>query len=104
MSTKFRVLCGVPKDNCQGSSYTTGQQLETNRAHTSHVEAFKCYANYLVKHQGYTQIGSREFRKDGHPVLVLTKKIRFGGRLRTGKEGSRYQPGGRGTKQGLIIG
>lgn len=104
MSTKYKVLCGVPKDQCQGAGYQTDQHLGTNKAHANSTEAFKCYAHYLVTYEGYTRIGSREFRKDGHPVLVLTKKSRFGGRLRMGKEGSRYQPGGAGTRQGLIIG
>jgi len=42
---------------------------------------------YLINVEGYEQIGPREFQKDGHPVRVLTKKMRFGGRLRPGKAG-----------------
>lgn len=103
MSRKYRVLCGTPLVHCQGSSYTTDQALP-KKSHSSHLEAFKCYANYLMKVEGYTQIGPREFRKDGHPVRVLTKKTRFGGRLRAGKEGSRYMPAGKRHTRGLIIG
>lgn len=103
MSTKYRVLCGVPIQDCRGSNYSTDQQL-SKKAHSSHEEAFKCYANYLMNVLGYTQIGSREFRKEGHPVLVLTKKIRFGGRLRAGKEGTRYMPSSRAGTRGIIIG
>jgi len=56
------------------------------KAHNSAPEAFKCHARYLIKVLGYEQVGSREFRPpDGGPILVLTKKCRFGGVLRKGK-------------------
>ena len=48
---------------------------------------------------GYKAVGSRAFSPpDGGPIVILTKKTRFGGRLRRGKsEGvgkgaSRYIP------------
>ncbi len=103
MSTKYKVLCGTPREHCIGSLYSTDQDLP-KKSHASHEEAFKCYARYLVKAEGYIRIGPREFRKDGHPVRVLTKKIRFGGRLRAGKEGSRYMPASRAGTRGIIVG
>lgn len=103
MSTKYKILCGTPDAHCKGSRYITTQSLP-KKAHPSRVEAFRCYARYLIKVLGYTQIGSREFAKEGQPVRVLNKKSKFGALLRTGKEGSRYQPGGPGTKRGIIIG
>ncbi len=57
------------------------------KIHHSSTEAFKCRARWLVRVEGWTPIGSREFSKPGQPVLVLTKKCRFGGQLRKGKGG-----------------
>lgn len=92
-----RVLCGVPNTDCTGSAYITQQQIPP-KAHGSRGEAFRCMTRYLMS-QGYERIGQREFRPpNGGCILVLTKKSRFGGRLRTGKraEGgtstSRFMP------------
>jgi hypothetical protein len=98
MSTKYRVLCGVPVLECLGSGYITTQAL-SKKAHASRVEAFRCMRKHLMR-QGFTQIGPREFRPpDGGPIRVLTKKARFGGLLRQGKAGeeggmssSRFMP------------
>jgi len=84
--------CGVPAIHCCGASVKTSFGVRviesTRKAHNSPTEAFKCRARWLVKVEGYTRIGSREFSPpDGGPVLVLTKKIRFGGALRKGKGG-----------------
>jgi len=67
------------------------------KVHHTSAEAFRCRARWLVKVQGWEQIGSREFRKDGEPVLVLSKKCRFGGVLRSGKTG------GEGTSMGRVM-
>lgn len=102
MSRKSVVLCGVPNAFCCGSKYTTDQMLPP-KCHGSHIEAFRCMKRYLCNHLGYEQIGSREFRPvNGGPVRVLTKKTRFGARLRAGKLGERFMPedrvaGNRGT-------
>ena len=57
------------------------------KSHSSRSEAFNCYVRYLVDVEGYERIGPREFQKAGHPVRVLTKNMRFGGRLRPGNAG-----------------
>lgn len=61
---------------------------------------------YLIRKKGYVELGPREFLSpDGGPVLVLTKKCRYGGLFVTGKggdSGKRFMPevrryGNRGT-------
>jgi len=87
--------CGVPAVDCNGSSVTTSFGIRCVRtAHNSSTEAFKCRTRYLIKVLGYTKegptgpLGAREFcPPDGGPILVLTKKSRFGGVLRRGKGG-----------------
>jgi hypothetical protein len=62
---------------------------KTIKAHGSSEQAFKCYEQYLLRN-GYKKIGSREFQPiAGGPVMVLTKKSHFGGRLRKGKSGEK---------------
>lgn len=52
-----------------------------------------------LKAQGYIPVGAREFlTPGGGPVLVLSKKSKFGGRLRNGKLGERLMP-----KRGGIV-
>ncbi len=103
MSRRFVVLCGVPTEFCVGSKYTTDQRLPP-KAHGSHDEAFRCCRRYLVG-QGWTPIGPRELSSpDGGPVRVLTKKTRFGERLRLGKLGERFMPEDRiAGNRGVII-
>ena len=100
MSQANCYLCGVPKEECVGGK---GQLWEPSmsgrRTHSSPLDAFACMRRYLLKN-GYVQgQDSRSFiPPDGGSILVLTKKTRFGGRLRRGKsEGigkgaSRYMP------------
>ena len=100
MSTKYKVLCGVPEIHCTGGTLITDQRLDTTKAHGSHPEAYRCMRHYLLKVKGYTQDGSmvrgRDFRPpDGGPVLILTKQSRFGSRMRAGKGENRYMPDGR---------
>ena len=83
---KARYRCGTPKIHCNGNIFHQADAL-VEKSHSSRDESFRCYKKYLVDVEGYTQIGGREFRKEGHPVRVLTKKMRFGARLRPGKEG-----------------
>jgi len=78
------VTCGVPKEHCSGAKLQSDMQLP-DKYHVDRDQAFKCMRRYLIKILGYTAIGPREFYKEGHPVLVLTKKIRYGGELRRGK-------------------
>jgi hypothetical protein len=95
--------CGVPDQYCQGSYTGASSGLKkSKKLHGSPLEAFNCYANYLIKVEGCKQIGPREFaRPNGGPIVVLTKKQRFGSRLRGGKA-DRQMPGGR-TPGGHII-
>lgn len=87
-----RWLCGVPIQYCQGAATKTSSGLRIDKSHSSPHEAFRCMSHYLVSVEGYEQIGGREFRKEGHPIRVLTKKTRFGARLRTGKNQERMMP------------
>jgi hypothetical protein len=94
-SSNRAYMCGVPRDKCCGSlSQGTQGMGKAINVHSSPVEAFNCYANYLIS-QGYERIGSREFRPpNGGPIQVLTKKSRFGGMLRSGKTGETGKTGG----------
>jgi len=91
-----RFLCGVNETNCQGGRTAVSAGIRTTtefrKTHSSNIEAFKCMVNNL-KQLGYTQVGPREFQEpeDGC-ILVLTKKSRFGQRLRSGKEANRHMP------------
>ena len=92
------VLCGTPTDYCTAGLKPVSASLrdarhfagQVRKVHGSRIEAFRCYVHYLKDVLGYEQVGSREFTRPGEPILVLTKKIRFGGTLRGGKLGTRY--------------
>lgn len=66
------------------------------REHGSPIEAFRCHRDYLIS-QGYQRVDSRAFQPppgpDGEPqpIRVLTKRSRFGARMRPGK-GQRHMP------------
>ena len=80
-----RYACGVPTNECIGSLAPVKRPLALPMAHGTREEAFRCMVASL-KRRGYTRIGGREYAPpDGGPILVLAKKIRFGGRLRRGK-------------------
>jgi hypothetical protein len=92
--SKSAYLCGVPPEKCCGSLCKANKWItaQVKKSHGSSQAAFECMKNYLVK-QGFTKIGSREFSPaDGGPVRVLTKKCRYGARLRQGKEKGRVRP------------
>jgi len=108
MSRGHIILCGVPEGSCTGSKYTTDQKLPA-KGHSTHEEAFRCMRRYLTS-TGWTQDGlsSREFRPpegvNGGYVRILTKKTRYGARLRWGKLGERFMPEGREQgNRGVII-
>lgn len=102
-------LCGVPKDKCAGTLSTVNAALGGNKkAHTSSEDAFACHRRFLVG-EGYKQVGTRAFDpQNGGPVLIISKKSRFGARLRNGKEGTRNMSGvrakGNGARGGVIVG
>ena len=84
-----KYTCGVPTINCNGTYVTFNHRLRgttLDKVHHFPEEAFNCHARYLVNIKGYQRVGNREFQKDKNsPIRVLTKKSRFGGRLRQGK-------------------
>lgn len=89
----FKVLCGVPSEFCSGGNYVVSSGLGRSRkVHKDHEEAFKCHSNFLIS-QGFKKIGIKEFidPKD-NTIRILTRKSKFGGKLRKGKEGSRAMP------------
>lgn len=90
-------LCGVPSEFCSGAlaQLSNGLKGRGHRCHAGPHEAFKCHGNYLVK-IGYERLSSREYRKEGEPIRVLTKPCRFGSKMRPGK-GTRSMPSGRST-------
>lgn len=99
----YAFLCGTPKDSCEGSKINVSHGLGLmSKGHMSPVDAFNCYKRYLLK-IGYQQVGPREFAAPNNgPITVLTKKSRYGGRLRSGKEGTRFM--GTNHRAGTIIG
>jgi len=99
----YKYLCGTPTEHCNGSKYTTDQRLP-KKCHGSTTEAFRCYRRYLIKVMGFTSIGPREFiNPENGRCRVLTKKIRFGARLRPGKENG-FMPDGSTGLAGVITG
>lgn len=99
----YAHLCGVPREKCSGSNLLLNHGMPTNyKGHASSEAAFNCYRKHLIE-QGYVQVSARDFKPpDGGPVLVTTKKSRFGAKLRIGKEGTRNMPHGHKGK-GVII-
>lgn len=99
----YKVICGTPGKDCSGSPTGTSARMEEKggrKMHVSHLEAFQCHARYLVS-IGYKQVGSREFLRGDGPILVLTKKSRFGGRMRAGKTGMEGK--GKGTGRNMPV-
>lgn len=92
-----RFYCGVPTKQCQGSTIIQNRGLtgKIARGHVTNEEAFECYRRWLIS-QGYERIGPREYALPGEPILILTKRTKFGTRMRLGKsqegKGSRYMP------------
>ena len=81
--------CGVHEQHCTGGECVLSHHLRKQvvKVHNSPDAAFNCHARYLMNVLGYTRRGPREFAPpDGGPIRVLTKKSRFGGRLRGGKK------------------
>ena len=86
MSRNQKYTCGTPDEHCSGGNVSLPKR--SVKAHNTPEEAFACFRRYLLKVLGYTAVDGcgRSFRPpDGGPVLVLTKKSRYGGTLRTGK-------------------
>jgi hypothetical protein len=85
MSQARKVMCGTPETECTGSKAPLIPGMPGKKTHSSNTEAFRCYRRHLIA-KGYTPVGSRAFSPpDGGPVLILSKKTRFGGGFRRGK-------------------
>ena len=97
-----KCLCGVPKERCSGAQGQTSNGLKGSKTHSTPQEAFACYRRYLLK-DGYIQVGNREFTKGDGPIVVLTKKSKFGGKMLRGGKSDRQMPATAATG-GLIIG
>ena len=97
-------MCGTPREDCIGALMATNHGLSNGKvmAHSRHEQSFACAKRHLLR-LGYTQIDSRAFRSPNpdEPTRVLTKKSRFGAKLRNGKEGTRNQPGGK--RGGVVV-
>jgi len=92
MSTKQRILCGTPELECTGGKLVTDQNFKARKYHPDRESAMQCHRNWLKK-IGFKQLSSRELANpENGRIRILPKRTRFGGRLRTGKEGSRYMP------------
>jgi hypothetical protein len=84
MSTNAAYLCGVPKEQCEGSpSKETNGNLRVYKWHSSREQARKCHIKYM-KSQGYERVGNT-LVKEGEPAIILTRVSQFGMRLRRGK-------------------
>lgn len=102
MSRRYVILCGVPNEHCTGGKFKTDQKQLPEKCHGSSVEAYRCMRHYLISILHFRDVGGRGFAPpDGGRVRVLTKKCRFGARMRTGKMGERFQPE---VSRGVIIG
>jgi hypothetical protein len=96
----YRVACLTPEDECGGAVTEVNANLKgqgrPRKLHATHVEAFHCHVNYLMR-TGHQRIGNREFRAPGGGILVLTKQTRYGAEFRMGKApqgkgGRRFMP------------
>ncbi len=86
---KKQYICGTPTEYCCGGLAKPAPALQktVHKSHTTPEDCFACYSTYLVDVLKYVPVGGREFAPpDGGPIRVLTKKSRFGARLRGGKE------------------
>jgi hypothetical protein len=79
--------CPVPRDQCHGALKQVEPGFRMVKIHGSTVQVKKCIRKYLTD-QGYRPGRNGEFYKEGEPVLMVSKKP--GGRLRYGKEKTRY--------------
>ena len=83
-----------PADACGGNTLPLNAGLGNRgiKAHGTREQAFSCQRRYLLS-KGYKQVGGTAFEApDGGPILILTKKSKYGGKLRMGKANSRHMP------------
>ena len=87
-----RYLCPTPREDCTGKTVSMNNlfhYLKNAKVHASPQAAYECYCHYLAR-TGHEQISQREYRQPKGGILILTKRSRFGTRVRLGKEGNRY--------------
>lgn len=97
------VLCQTPNEHCTGTWKDAAHSLHLRaKVHRDHEQAFRCYAKYLVNVLGYTKVGGREFQRGDEPILVLTKRTRYGARCRTGGKDKGWRALSK-HKQGAVI-
>lgn len=89
MRANHHWLCNTPTDKCMGSTraLNAGLRGASKKAHSSPEAAYDCYKRYLISTLGYSFVGNHSFsppNNDG-PILVITKRSRYGGHLRPGK-------------------
>lgn len=108
----YMVMCGTPSAHCTGGAVSSNAFLRpmAPKAHPTHSAAYTCYRRYLVEVLGYEDISGESARTFRPPpgvnngyLRVLTKKSKFGSRIRAGKEGARWMPKMRG-RSGVVIG
>lgn len=99
------VMCGTPAEKCYGKNVqiptSMASQTRGLKAHPTTEDAHKCYCRYLIS-IGYERLGAREFTKGpDEPILLLNKKSKFGGILRSGKSAGKggASGGGGGSKK-----
>lgn len=103
-----KFTCQTPRETCGGALETTNNvfnRTKNVKLHNSPEEAFHCFERHLLS-TGHVRVGQREFRQPQGGILVLTKKCRYGGVMRKGKEGNRWMPKSarKSTSNGLITG
>lgn len=84
-----RFACGTPSSNCTGGITQLSHGIETklSRTHSYSDEAHRCHMRYLMS-LGCKPMGARELENPNTgAVLILSKKSKFGGKLKPGKKG-----------------
>lgn len=86
-----------------------GGVRNVSKGHAAPSEAFACHSAWLVS-QGFRKIGGREFETPEGTIRVLTKRSKFGARVRGGKTGGEqsnkrgaFYRGRKGGSAGTII-
>ena len=87
-----KYLCPTPREHCTGKTTSMNNffnQPKNAKLHGTPSAAFDCYVSFLEK-TGHQRLAQREFRRPEGGILLLTKRSRFGTKVRLGKEGTRF--------------
>ena len=85
-------LCPTPREFCTGKLTSMNNffnQTKNAKLHGSRDAAFDCFTAYLVR-TGHERVAPREYRQPQGGILLLSKRSKFGVKLRLGKEGTRF--------------